>query len=147
MTTTSSRKIVVPRSGNFEHPQTCEGLVRRILGSETISAADRAMTITDLSQAAGCTPRTLRHYEEVGLLSPRRTQQRTRIYDRDDALRVFAIVRLRRAGLSLESILASFRDTQEAALLEALHHCRKEALDRLNAVDHAIVNLLVQQAT
>lgn len=63
------------------------------------------MRIGELAEATGLTVRALRHYEAVGLLEPvARTDSGYRRYDADDAERLYAIVALRRLGLSLGEI-------------------------------------------
>lgn len=63
----------------------------------------RTYTIGDLVEAFDVTPRTIRYYEEVGLLSPKRRGQR-RIYSEGDRVRLRLILRGRRLGFSLEEI-------------------------------------------
>lgn len=46
----------------------------------------------------------LRHWEDVGLLSPARDTADRRRYDRDDVVRVAVIQRTKAAGMSLEQI-------------------------------------------
>ena len=63
------------------------------------------MRIGELATATGLTVRTLRHYESVGLLEPvARTESGYRVYRMQDAERLYAIVTLRRLGLSLAEI-------------------------------------------
>lgn len=63
------------------------------------------MRIGELAEATGLTVRALRHYEAVGLLEPvARSDSGYRRYDADDAERLYAIVALRRIGLSLAQI-------------------------------------------
>ena len=58
-------------------------------------------SITDLSREFAVTPRTLRFYEEKGLLSPKRSGK-NRIYSAGDRTRLRLILRGRHLGLSLE---------------------------------------------
>ncbi len=58
-------------------------------------------TISDLAKEFGVTTRTLRFYEEKGLLKPHREGQH-RIYSSGDHGRLQLILRGKRAGLSLE---------------------------------------------
>ncbi len=61
------------------------------------------LSIGELTREFGVTARTLRYYEERGLLRPRRAGQR-RLYDRGDRTRLRLILRGRRLGFSLEDI-------------------------------------------
>lgn len=58
-------------------------------------------SISQLSQEFDVTTRSLRHYEEIGLLCPTRRGQ-TRIYSQADRTRLRLILRGKRLGLSLE---------------------------------------------
>jgi DNA-binding transcriptional MerR regulator len=60
-------------------------------------------TITQLAQEYGVTLRTLRHYEELGLLAPER-RGTTRVYHQRDRIRVALILRGKRLGFSLDEI-------------------------------------------
>ena len=57
--------------------------------------------ISDLAQEFGVTTRTIRHYEELGLLKPEREGQ-ARIYSRGDRTRLKLILRGKRLGFSLQ---------------------------------------------
>ena len=50
------------------------------------------------------TPRTLKYYEERGLVSPTRSEGRYRLYDEEDLQRFGRILRLRSLGFSLHGI-------------------------------------------
>ena len=60
-------------------------------------------TITDLSNEFGVTHRTLRFYEEKGLIEPERKGQ-TRLYSKRDRARLQLILRGREVGLTLYEI-------------------------------------------
>ena len=62
---------------------------------------DSNYTIRELSQEFDVTPRTLRFYEERGLISPSRSGQ-NRIYSSADRARLVLILRGKTLGLSLE---------------------------------------------
>jgi DNA-binding transcriptional MerR regulator len=63
----------------------------------------RTFTIQDLTKAFGITSRTLRHYEQKGLISPERRGQ-TRIYSARDRARLLLILRGKRVGFGLDEI-------------------------------------------
>jgi DNA-binding transcriptional MerR regulator len=72
------------------------------------SAAMRPLASAEPTQAIGAlasrfdvTPRTLRHYEEIGLLAPRRRGS-TRLYTERDVSRLKLILRGKRLGFALE---------------------------------------------
>jgi len=60
------------------------------------------LKIGELAEELGTTPRTIRLYEELGLIVPARTSGGTRLYARKDLKRMAIALRLGRAGISLE---------------------------------------------
>ena len=75
--------------------------------SATAPQAERTIRIGELAELTGTTPRTIRYYEEIGLLGSAqdRTQGKHRVYTESDAERLREIVRLRDLlGLSLEQL-------------------------------------------
>ncbi len=64
------------------------------------------MTISELAAEFGITPRAIRYYEEVGLLSPHRnTPTSQRLYDEQDRARLKLILRGKRFGYSLAELV------------------------------------------
>lgn len=63
------------------------------------------MRIGELSDRTGASPRSLRYYEEVGLLTPDRCVNGYRTYDERDVTRVWQIRWLFEAGLSSSTVL------------------------------------------
>jgi DNA-binding transcriptional MerR regulator len=64
---------------------------------------DPTWSITDLAAEFGVTLRTLRHYEDVGLLTPQR-RGTTRVFHARDRIRLQLVLRGRRLGFSLPDI-------------------------------------------
>ena len=60
-------------------------------------------TIAQIADEFGITHRTVRHYEDLGLISPER-RGTTRVYHRRDRTRLGLILRGRRLGFPLEEI-------------------------------------------
>ena len=60
-------------------------------------------SITELAEEFGVTLRTLRHYEDVGLLTPERRGSR-RVFHPRDRIRLQLVLRGRRLGFSLPEI-------------------------------------------
>ena len=76
-------------------------------GLPSPQAASRAIRIGELAELTGTTPRTIRYYEEIGLLggAPDREQGKHRCYTQADLERVREIIRLRDLlGVSLEQL-------------------------------------------
>ena len=94
-------------------------------------------SITELAEEFGVTLRTLRHYEDVGLLTPERRGSR-RVFHPRDRIRLQLILRGKRLGFSLPEIrtIVNMYDEQpgEAGqlhyLLEQIE-VRRAELDRL----------------
>lgn len=61
-------------------------------------------TITDIAKEFDVTTRTIRYYEELGLLSPQRTDAKKRIYTNSDYAKLKLIFRGKRYGFSLDEI-------------------------------------------
>jgi DNA-binding transcriptional MerR regulator len=87
--------------------------------SEKLSDAldrDKPLRIGEVAELTGTTPRTIRYYEEIGLLpgTEEREQGKHRTYSRADVERVREIVRLKDLlGLSLEQ-LSTLLDAEAA---------------------------------
>ena len=64
---------------------------------------DHTWSIAQVADEFGVTHRTVRHYEELGLISPER-RGTTRVYHRRDRTRLGLILRGKRLGFPLEEI-------------------------------------------
>lgn len=72
---------------------------------------DRTWRIGEVAERTGLTRRTLRHYDELGLLVPAaRSWSDYRLYDSADLLRLLQIQNLKALGLSLSEIADALRD-------------------------------------
>ncbi|AYF78963.1 MerR family transcriptional regulator [Nocardia yunnanensis] len=101
-------------------------------------------TIQQLADSAGVTSRTLRHYDEIGLLPPARVGHNGyRFYDADSVARLQRILLLRELGLSLPviaEVLDRERD-EDKALATHLHLLEAERArldERIRALRHAV---------
>jgi DNA-binding transcriptional MerR regulator len=100
-------------------------------------ARPASWSITELAEEFGVTLRTLRHYEDVGLISPER-RGTTRVFHPRDRIRLQLILRGKRLGFSLPEIrtIVNMYDEQpgEAGQLHYLIDqidVRRAELDRL----------------
>ncbi|KGN36888.1 MerR family transcriptional regulator [Knoellia subterranea] len=66
-------------------------------------APEQTWTIREIAEEFDVTHRTVRHYEDLGLISPERVGT-TRIYHRRDKTRLGLILRGKRLGFPLEEI-------------------------------------------
>ena len=66
---------------------------------------ERTMQIGELAERTGMSIRTLRHYDEIGLLRPSaRSEGGFRLYTADDEARLLLIRRMKPLGYSLEQM-------------------------------------------
>lgn len=79
----------------------------------------KTYTITDLSKEFDITTRTIRFYEDKGLISPAREGQR-RIYSPRDRVRLRLIMRGKRLGFALSEIqeLIDLYDTDRSEVMQ-----------------------------
>jgi DNA-binding transcriptional MerR regulator len=101
------------------------------------------MTISELAGEFGITPRTIRYYEEVGLLSPHRnTPTSQRLYDDRDRARLKLILRGKRFGYSLAELvdileLYEVDPTQRQQIMRTLEY----GLQHIREIDERIEEL------
>lgn len=104
----------------------------------------RTYRVKDVAEIAGVSVRTLHHYDDIGLLVPKRSEAGYRLYDDDDLLRLQQILVGRALGLSLEEVRRSIDDPRfdrVAALREQrreLERRRADATRMIAAVDAAL---------
>jgi len=64
---------------------------------------DKIYSVTELAKDLGVTPRTIRFYEDQGLIAPQRAGN-TRVYSHRDRARMILILRGKRLGFTLRDI-------------------------------------------
>ncbi len=113
----------------------------------------RTWTITELAHDFGVTLRTLRHYEDVGLLSPER-RGTTRVFHLRDRIRLELILRGKRLGFTLPEIatIVDMYDDQpgEAGqlqyLIDQIDVRRDELEQRRRDIDDTLAELAEVEA-
>jgi DNA-binding transcriptional MerR regulator len=132
-----------------------------------IAKSRSVFTISDLADEFELTLRTLRFYEDKGLIEPRRDGQQ-RLYSRRDKARIKLILMGKKVGFSLSEIkdmldLYDLKDGQvtqlrhaltkfqgQIAILEDKKHAIEQALDELNRTVGVVSGMLkekeIQQA-
>jgi DNA-binding transcriptional MerR regulator len=116
-------------------------------------ADEQRWSITEVAGEFGVTLRTLRHYEDVGLISPQRLGT-ARVYHPRDRVRLQLILRGKRLGFSLPEIrtIVDMYDGQagEAGQLEYLLQqieVRRAQLERLRGdIDETMAELALVEA-
>jgi DNA-binding transcriptional MerR regulator len=115
--------------------------------SQSAQPATKSLRIGELAAQTGTTPRTIRYYEEIGLLpgSADRAQGKHRCYTELDAERVREIVRLRDLlGLTLEELSRLLdAETARAELRREWEHA-EDSDDRRRILDEALGHLATQ---
>ena len=105
-------------------------------------------SIGDLSREFGVTTRTIRFYEDQGLLSPTRDGQ-NRIYEVGDRVRLKLVLRGKRLGFSLKEIkkLIELYDAPEGqsgqlrSFIEKIRARRSELLGQKDDIEHVLDEL------
>jgi DNA-binding transcriptional MerR regulator len=105
-------------------------------------------TVKQLSQLAGVTPRTLHHYDQIGLLKPTRVGENGyRYYGEESLLRLQQILLYRELDIPLEDIkkIVGRRDFDVLGALESHKDALRKQRTRLNrllvTVDNTIQHL------
>lgn len=101
---------------------------------------NRTFTIRQLTKEFSVTARTLRFYEDEGLIGPERRGQ-TRIYSVKDRARIILILRGRRLGFSLAEIREFLEMYNPDDNARQLTHARKKFEDRIVAFEKQKVDI------
>lgn len=105
---------------------------------QTVAANERAaetFTISELAAEFGLTPRTIRFYEDEGLVSPGRSGM-NRVYSRRDRARLELICRGKRLGFSLADV-KEFLDlyNRDQRQIEQMKYAAGLARQRIEALE------------
>jgi len=101
---------------------------------------NRTFTIRQLTKEFGVTARTLRFYEDEGLIGPERRGQ-TRIYSVRDRARIILILRGRRLGFSLAEIREYLELYDRSLNVKQLNHARRKFEERISAFERQKVDI------
>jgi DNA-binding transcriptional MerR regulator len=124
-------------------------------GVTGVRAPSALRRIGDVAEATGLTPRTIRYYEELGLLKPAaHVSGANRRYDDEDLERLRLIKRLREVvGLSLADIHTFLETEDERRALKTEYQATSdparqvELLDRFEPILQRRVGLLERKLT
>ena len=103
------------------------------------------LTVKQLSKLAGVTPRTLHHYDEIGLLKPSRVGENGyRYYGEESLLRLQQILFYRELGIPLEDIkkIIGRRDFDVLGALGSHKDALKKQVTRLNRLIQTVDNTI-----
>ena len=97
------------------------------------------MNVSQAADRSGLPAKTIRYYEEVGLISPDRAANGYRDYTRDDVHRLAFLKRARVLGFSIDDcrqLMALYRDRSRAS-----HDVRQIAVAHVAAIEEKIREL------
>src|SRR5512147_2173381 len=103
-------------------------------------------TVKQLSKLAGITPRTLHHYDEIGLLKPSRVGENGyRYYGEESLLRLQQILFYRELGMPLEDIkkIMGRRDFDVLGALRSHKEALRKQVVRLNRLIDTVDNTIL----
>jgi DNA-binding transcriptional MerR regulator len=109
--------------------------------------AERPLRIGEVAELTGTTPRTIRYYEEIGLLpgATGREQGKHRNYSQSDVERVREIVRLKDLlGLSLEQLSQLLEAETARAELRRVYHETEDCATRKRILEQALGHIGTQ---
>jgi DNA-binding transcriptional MerR regulator len=106
----------------------------------------RLLRIGELAERAGVTPRTVRYYEEIGLLEPNERRKGShRLYDESDVERVLELTRLRDLlNLSLDDLKQLLEAEEARTILRRRFHETDSDTERLRILDAALPHVETQ---
>jgi DNA-binding transcriptional MerR regulator len=112
-----------------------------------VAAPERPLRIGEVAELTGTTPRTIRYYEEIGLLreAADRAQGKRRLYTTGDVERLGELIRLRDLlGLSLDDLKRLVEaETARAGLRERWQHTHDPAEQR-QILEQSLVHIADQ---
>jgi len=102
--------------------------------------------IGEVAERTGVTPRTIRYYEEIGLLAgPERRKGEHRLYDESDVERLRELTRLRDLlNLSLDELKQVLEAEEARAALRRAWHETESPTERLRIVEAALPHVETQ---
>ena len=103
------------------------------------------MNISDVARDTGLPPKTIRYYEEIGLIRPMRGENGYRVFRDSDVHKLAFLGRARTLGFSIEdcrTLLALYEDQDRASA-----DVKQVAQDHLEQIEDKIAQLQSMQAT
>ena len=103
------------------------------------------MNIGEISKRAGIPAKTIRYYEDIGLVSPGRTANGYRVFNEQHLHKLAFLARARELGFSIEdcrALMAMYEDEGRASA-----DVKKLALGHLERIDQKIAQLRSMRET
>ncbi|WP_048648289.1 Cu(I)-responsive transcriptional regulator [Nitratireductor soli] len=103
------------------------------------------MNVGDAARRSGLPAKTIRYYEEIGLVAPDRSANGYRSYSDEEVHFLTFLRRARGLGFAIEEcrqLMALYRDKKRAS-----HDVREIAVSHVTAIDEKIAELQAMRAT
>lgn len=103
------------------------------------------MNIGDVAQTTGLPAKTIRYYEDIGLVTPQRSANGYRVFQQTDAHKLTFLANARALGFSIEdcrALLSLWEDRDRAS-----GDVRRIAQEHLSDIDAKIVGLVAMRDT
>ena len=97
--------------------------------------------INEVSTFTGLTLRTLHYYDEIGLVSPKRTPNGHRCYSYADLIRLYEVKLLKQAGLSLIDIQKNIEHSNNSNVEELFERQKQLLKNKLQDIQSQIDKL------
>jgi MerR family transcriptional regulator, repressor of the yfmOP operon len=113
----------------------------------TAEPTTEKLRIGEVAELTGTTPRTIRYYEEIGLLAgaDERTQGQHRCFTQADVERINEIVSLRDLlGLSLDQLRQLLAAQEARAELKREYHATDDPVARKRILDESLSHIATQ---
>lgn len=101
------------------------------------------LNIGELAKRVGINPKTIRFYEEIGLITSNRAPNGYRIYNLHDESNLLFIRRAQKLGLNLQEIRSILQDIKEGQCQTAKSQIREMLISKISDVDNQIGELQV----
>lgn len=120
--------------------QATKNVERTQQAPDDVPAHERFFRIGEAAERTGLTQRTIRYYEELGLLAPpSRTQGDFRLFSESDITRLQEISRLKQLlGFSLAEIRKIVDGEEVLGRLRSQYRATEDAAERLALLDDAL---------
>jgi Cu(I)-responsive transcriptional regulator len=103
------------------------------------------MNIKDVSRRSGLPPKTIRYYEEIGLVKPARDRNDYRVFTDAEVYNLTFLARSRALGFSIEdcrALLTLWQDKERASA-----DVRQIATEHLSEIEAKIADLIAMRDT
>lgn len=119
----------------------CLGYFLALMPKRNQQKEKETYTISELAKEFEISTRTIRYYEELGLLSPKRTSGNQRIFTKKDRARLKLILRGKRLGFSLSEIKEMIEMYDVAGETEQIRLTLKYGEKKLKEIEEKIREL------